>query len=301
MGMNILLLMLAYLAIMVFAIALIYRIAKYARMPVHLRWELYPVAHEKDRPSGGSYLEDLDWWTKPRHKSLFGEIKFMASELFFFTLYYRLNRKYWYAVYPFHLGIFLLLGWLALLLIGAITLIFGVEVSGVSTNAWGMLIYVLTAITGAAGFIIISLSCLGLLLKRSIDRALKLYTTRVDYFNLTLILLITLSGLIAWFSIDPAFATNRAFTKSLLTLTPLPGINPLIYVHILLTCLFIIYMPFTSMMHYVAKYFTFHKVRWDDEPNLGGRYSEKVKHLLKQPTTWSADHINPGNSNKTEH
>ena len=299
--MNILLIILSYLAILVFATALIYRIAKYASMPVHLRWELYPVAHEKDRHSGGSYLEDLDWWTKPRRRSLFGEIKFMASELFLFTLYYHLNRKYWYLVYPFHLGIFLLLAWLTLLLIGAITLIFGVEVSGVSTNAWGNLIYVLTVITGVAGFSIISLSCLGLLLKRSVEKTLKLYTTRVDYFNLAFIFLITLSGLIAWFSFDQGFATNREFTKSLLTLSPLSSINPLIYVHIILTCLFIIYMPFTGMMHFVAKYFTFHKVRWDDEPNLGGRYSEKVKHLLKQPTTWSADHINPGNTSKTEH
>ena len=81
--MNILLLVFAYLAILVFVAASIYRIVKYTMMPVHLRWELYPVAHEKGHPDGGSYLEDLNWWTKPRHKSLFGEVKFMASELFF--------------------------------------------------------------------------------------------------------------------------------------------------------------------------------------------------------------------------
>jgi hypothetical protein len=46
------------------------------------------------------------------------------------------------------------------------------------------------------------------------------------------------------------------------------------------------------MMHFVAKYFTYHQVRWNDEPLVpGGRMEKEVLELLKQPVTWSADHL----------
>ena len=54
-------------------------------------------------------------------------------------------------------------------------------------------------------------------------------------------------------------------------------------------------MPFTRMVHYVAKYFTYHKVRWDDEPNTrGSKLEGKVQELLARPESWSAPHIRPG-------
>ena len=56
-------------------------------------------------------------------------------------------------------------------------------------------------------------------------------------------------------------------------------------------------MPFTRMMHYVAKYFTYHKVRWDDEPNKpGSQLEKKLQSLLDQPVGWAAPHIEHGRS-----
>jgi len=70
------LLVLSYVSVAVFVAAVVCRAAKISRLPIHLRWELYPVAHEKGRASyGGSYLEESDWWTKPRESSLVGELK----------------------------------------------------------------------------------------------------------------------------------------------------------------------------------------------------------------------------------
>lgn len=274
---------------------LVVKAVKYATMPLHLRWELYPVAHVTGCPHGGSYYEDLDWWTKPRRRSLFGELKFMGSELFLFKLYYRQKRNYWYAVYPFHIGVFLLVGWLVLLLAGALTSLAGIAVSATSANAWGSIVYYLTLVVGVAGFVIASIGCTGLLVKRSIDEDLRLYTAPIDYFNLSFILVILLSGLCAWWFFDTAFATAREFMKSLFAFTPMADMNPLTYINILLICLFLIYMPFTSMMHYLAKYFTYHKVRWDDEPNLtGSSIEKKVKEALNQPVSWSAPHIQSG-------
>ena len=49
-----------YIALGVFAIACIARVLMWMRMPMHLRWELYPVAHEPGNKAkyGGSYLEE---------------------------------------------------------------------------------------------------------------------------------------------------------------------------------------------------------------------------------------------------
>jgi len=286
---------LAYLALVVFVSVLVLKAVRHASMPAHLRWELYPVAHETERPYGGSYLENLDWWTKPRERSLLGEIRFMAKEILFFDIYYRLKRKYWYAVYPFHIGTFLLVGWLVLLLGGALTLSAGIAVSGDSPNLWGAILYYLTLVAGVSGFVIATAGCIGLLVERSFSRDLRLYSTRLDYFNLLFILAILLSGLASWYFFDPGFTTTREFANSLFTFDSQIDIAPATYVSILLVCLFLLYMPFTAMMHYLAKYFTYHGVRWDDAPNLkGSDLRGRLTELLGGTTDWSAPHIQSG-------
>jgi nitrate reductase gamma subunit len=148
---------------------------------------------------------------------------------------------------------------------------------------------------GAAGFISATIGCIGLLAERSFDANRRLYTAPVDYFTLFFTLATLLSGLFAWIFFDPAFSADMRFMKSLITLTPMDGMNPATYLNIMLVCLFLIHMPFTSMMHYVAKYFTYHSVRWNDEPN--GRRSKmesNVQKLLNRPLSWSAPHIKSG-------
>jgi len=274
--------------------AFIVKAIKYARMPIHLRWELYPVAHETGREYGGSYLEELEWWTKPRRQSLFGELRYMAREGVLFEKCYRDNRGLWYFTYPFHIGLFLLVGWLVLLFVGALTTLFGVSVVE-PANAGARVIYYLTLGVGITGLALNTFGCVGLLIKRSTDENLRLYTTPMDYFNLSFILAILLSGLFSWYFFDTAFTTARGFMKSLITFSPVANANPAMAVSIMLFSLFLIYMPFTKMMHGLAKYFTYHRVHWEDEPNLsGGDIEQKVEELLTQPVSWSAPHIQRG-------
>ena len=73
--------LLAYAGIVVFVVAVIARIRMFARMPMHLRWELYPVPHEASRAAhGGSYLEEVDWWLKPREGSKAPELQALGGE-----------------------------------------------------------------------------------------------------------------------------------------------------------------------------------------------------------------------------
>ena len=152
---------------------------RYARISTHLRWELYPLAGEKDRPGGGSYLEGLEWWENPpEKKSFLGEMKFMAKEILLFKEYFHLNRDYWYFVYPFHIGIFLFVGFLALVFIGAITLLGDISVSAGSVSVWGRLVYYATLVTGVGGLVLGTVGSIGLLIKRRVSKDLRPYTRR---------------------------------------------------------------------------------------------------------------------------
>ena len=55
--------LLVYVAVALFAAGNLYRILRIARMPAHLRWELYPVPKgtAARRRYGGSYFEASEW------------------------------------------------------------------------------------------------------------------------------------------------------------------------------------------------------------------------------------------------
>ncbi len=71
--------LITYIGIIIFCAAVLKRIIAYINNPPHVRWELYPVGHESGERAeyGGSYLEDVDWWKKPRHVSRINELKVM--------------------------------------------------------------------------------------------------------------------------------------------------------------------------------------------------------------------------------
>jgi nitrate reductase gamma subunit len=287
---------LSYFCLLVFIAGLVWRIARYAGLPIHLRWELYPVAHEKGKPYGGSYLEELDWWHHPRSINLFGEFTVFMREILFFREYFKSNRGFWYFVYPFHIGLFLILLWIVLLLLGALLQIDSIGISAVSGNAVIVIVYYLTLITGVAAFITGTFGTIGLLVKRLINSDLRNYTDPIDYFNLVCILAIFVLGLFSFIIEDQSFNNARNYVAGLLLFKPGQfGLLTIMFASVALV--FLAYMPFTRMMHYVAKYFTYHKVKWDDEPNSrGSRMEEKVKLMLAQQETWSAPHIRPGSS-----
>jgi len=279
-----------YISFIFIIVASFIKVRRIAGQPLHLRWELYPVPHEEGREYGGSYLEKLNWWTKPRRRSFLGMLTFMMREVLWFEKCYRNNRGLWYFTYPFHIGLFLLGGWLLLLFLEAMAMILGVTES----IAWVMTIHYLTLAAGAAGFALSTIGSIGLLVKRSIDANLRLYSSPTDYFNLGFILTIVLSGVCSWYFFDPVFASAREFMKSLITFGPVLT-NPAMTVSIILLCLFMIYMPFTHMMHWVTKYFAYHRVCWDDAPNLAGNnIQNKLEELLNQPISWSGPHIQTG-------
>lgn len=282
-----------YVLALVFIVGFVSKFVKYSRMPIHLRWELYPLAGETKRPWGGSYLEESEWWTKPEEKKSFlGEIKFMGQEILCFREYYQKNRSLWYIVYPFHMGIFLFMGFFLLLIVGALMMLGDVVISGQSASIWGKLVYYLTLVTGITALVAGAAGCLALLVRKLVDGTMKPYTRRIEYFNIVLVLGIFVTGICSWAFADSTFSVAREFTKGLIAFGDSGSPEWIIGSHIILIGMFLAYLPFTNMMHFFMKHFTYNSVRWDDTPHLrGSRIEQGLEPLLAQPVSWAAPHV----------
>jgi nitrate reductase gamma subunit len=284
---------LAGLALLGFVGGCLYKAAHYARMPQHLRWELYPVAHEKGKASyGGSYFEELDWWTKPREVSKLGEVRTIAEEVLTLKQVRERNPGLWLPSLFFHYGLYLLFGLGAALLVGAIPGVRGLPL------LWRLGGGRALALWCGAGLALATLGCVGLLARRLANPGLRRASTPADFFHLVLLLAVFLAswGSLLW--ADPRLTVAAAFSSSLVTLRPVADVPAWFAAQVLLLGLFAAYLPWSHMTHFFAKYFTWHSVRWDDAPNLGGTFDARVHKLLLRPISWSAAHIK-GDGRKT--
>lgn len=266
-----------WLAAGLFVVGCAWRALRYMRAPDHVRWDLYPVAHEPRRSHGGSYMEEKDWWTKPRVKSHWGEASFMIEEIFLLKGVRVNNRKLWWGSMPFHWGLYIL-----------VVTSFGLLVAGLGYSPPWLL--GLIALSGAVGGGLTALGALILLVLRSREQRLRPYTTPVDRLNLAL--LVVLGALCAAVAIVPGGMARAATATGQLLRLRTPEVTPLLGLQMALAGLFIFYLPFTRMVHFFSKYFTYHQVRWDDRPVVPGSALEKrLRGALEFGVDWSAEHI----------
>jgi nitrate reductase gamma subunit len=285
-----------YLSIILFIGLSLYKAYQFSNMPMHGRWELYPVPKEGGGKGhyGGSYYEELEWWNKPRNVSHMGEVIDMLKEMLFIKNLFVNQRRQWWICYAMHLGIYLLFLWAAMLLAGAAIELSGTAVTATAGGVAGF-IYYITLLSGAAGAIMLAVGSIGMYFKRSFSDTLSKYTTPIEYFNLFFLFAVALSGIIVW-SGDLGFNYGREIMISLLTFSPIEA-DFALTAHILLLGAVMIYIPQTKMSHYVGKYFAFHKVLWENEPNLRNSKMEAIvkdSMSYKPKASWSAPHINPG-------
>ena len=287
--------LLTYAAGVVFVVVFAAKIIRYFTMPMHVRWELYPVPHE-GKPYGGSFYEDVDHWKKTRHKNYLAQYAFMLPEIFFIRALYEDNRGLWYWSFPLHMGLYLCIGGLVFLVIGSLLQIGGL---GPDVSALGKLVQSVTIILSFVGFILGAIGAIGMIIKRAVDPMLKDFTAPIDFLNLLWLAAIFVTGLLIWLS-DPGFRISREFLASLLTFSPSPHLTALHAVNLLLFIIFFAYFPFTHMTHMVSKYFMWDKVKWDDSPNVGDAgIDANIKKYLGYHVTWSADHVQAEGGKKT--
>jgi nitrate reductase gamma subunit len=289
---------LSYIGLALFILATVHLVYRQLTLPLHVRWEIYPVQHESAAKTayGGSYLEELNWWEKKYESSLFNEILYMIPEILFIRGLWKENRRLWWVSFPFHFGLYLMIATFGLLVLHALFTLR--EVSAFATgSAMRTLLEAIIVSTGWAGLILGNVGSLGLLYRRLTDPELRDYSSFADFFNIGFIFLFFLSAFITGLKGDPFLEGARAYVLGLLTggnppTTYLPGQSLTGGVAIVTASLLVAYIPLTHMSHMYMKYFLYHKVKWDDAPNRkGGSIEAAVLGNLGLKPTWAAKHV----------
>lgn len=281
---------LGYLAVAgFFGMAYIKIKAYVAASPLHVRWELYPVPHEGSKTVyGGSFMEEKDWWTKPRHISHMGDVLALLQEVLFLHATFEHNIKLWVRTYPFHVGMYMLMGGTIIVLCSVIAQMFGLDPQG------GLMVLVGNVINACVlfGTICIIVGGIALILRRRNDEGLRRYSTPEHYFNLLVFVVYAVLGLAAWVTTPSFFELARTFIYNLLTANFAAQTNVLFSLHLLVGFFLLIWIPMTHMGHVFMKYFTYHDIRWGDEPTTySTKNQQKIMEALKYNVTWSAEHI----------
>lgn len=247
-----------YAGALLFVAGCVVRAVRYARQPLHLRWEIYPV---------------------PRGR--WGELKIMIPEILFLKGLWEFNRPMWWVSYPFHLGLYLIAAAVALLAGAALP----------PAVLWPVL-HGACVFSGTAGPALGLLGASGLMVRRLTARELKPYNTSGDFFNLALFI-VTLALVLTGVWLRPPgspgpLAILRGAAAFDTSLRP----APLLAAGIILGCALLAYIPMTHMAHFIAKYFTYHAVRWDERANVaGGKIEKKMAEYLMYRPTWAAPHV----------
>jgi len=234
---------------------------RYVRMPSHVRWELYPI------PVGR-----------------LGQARTVAEEILTLRMVRERNRGLWLPSLLFHYGLYLLfaLG-LTILVSGAMA---GAGVFSASVRGSAAL-----SIWGALGIACGSVGVLGLLLRRGFDPGIRASSTPGDFLNLAWLLVLFGVSAGTWLFADRDYGVALGFFASLLEKR---GVEtpPWFVAEALLLAGFLAYLPATHMTHFFGKWFTWHAVRWDEEPVVrGGSLEREMQRLLARPVRWSAAHI----------
>ncbi len=291
----------AYIGIVFFLVAVVARFVFWSRMPMHVRWELYPVAHEGGGRAayGGSYLEETDWWKKPRQVSLLGELKVMVPEILFLVALREHNPKLWTRSFPFHIGLYLVAAATILMMAGGVI---GALMPVAIAGPVARVLAILVPLFGAAGLVLGLIGAIGLY-QRRMSSDMRDYTAPADFFNLIFFVVAFGMALLTFLLVDRDFSLVSGFVANLVTFNMAPlgsgtGIL-LLSLSVVLLSLLVAYIPTTHMSHFVGKYFAYHAIRWRDEPNLpGGDQEAAIHELLQKPVSWSAPHIK-GDGKKT--
>jgi nitrate reductase gamma subunit len=275
----------------VFVAGCVLRFLEYSRTPLHLRWELYPVPHEEPGrvDHGGSYFESGEWWLSPQVIHHRREWTTMFQEIVFLKGVREFNRRLWLSSFLFHFGVYLAIATVALLVVESLPRVLIANAGRARLEQ--TLDPVCRWLAFAAGTLILAGAIL-LLLRRLTDKGLSNYTKPGDIFNL--LFFISTIALLALGSLErsPTAASLGAIARGLFRFDRSLSIGNSFGAGLVLASALAAYIPFTHMSHFIAKYFTYHSVRWDDRRNERGSAIEaKVAGYLNYKPTWAAIHM----------
>ncbi len=280
-----------YAGALLFLVGCLKRIYQYARTPFHLRWELYPVPHEEpDRARyGGSYFESGEWWLSPQAVHHRGDWTAMFREIVFLRGLWEFNPRLWLPSFLFHFGLYLSIVTAGLAIAGAA---FGALIPGVVAGRMTADAFVIAGWTGATGILLVLAGSIWLLIRRATDATLKNYTKAGDIFNLTFFIAAFACLAYGFLGSTVNGASFEEIARGALRFDRGTHVGATAGLGLILVSALAAYIPFTHMSHFIAKYFTWHSVRWDDRRNArDGIVESKVAVSLRNRPTWAAAHV----------
>jgi len=249
------------------------RIWRYIKIPLHLRWEVY---------HGSSIYEQQDSWTRT-NAGLKGKLGQAASDILLLKGYYRHNRSFWWVLFPFHLGLYLLFIWHCWIFV--VPLIIGTG----AADYWSLIL-------GHTGTVLVLFGGLGILISRLTTPKLRAYYPAIHYFKWIFVLVTLVGGFYAvYMHFNNDMTSVTLYVGSQLAFQLEHKLNPplLMSLHVLIISFWLIYLPFSHIMRLFLRYY--HVFRWDYVPNRKGSAVEQhVTKLLGKPVIWSAGHIQTG-------
>ena len=121
---------------------------------------------------------------------------------------------------------------------------------------------------------------------------LRPFSTRLDIFNLLVIASVFGTGAAAFMSDAHVPEQMAAFVRSLFGKAHAPQLSLAVNIHLAVVGVFLAYFPATHMTHAYMKFFTFHRVRWDDTPVVhDSGLTKAMSANLGRPISWVAPHI----------
>ena len=290
--------LLGYLALLGCAATAFIKIRKYiTSTPTHIRWELYPIPHEGPRAKhGGSYMEETEWWDKKHHAYHLGDLAALLMEVLFLEATFKHNRLLWYRTYPFHLGLYMLMGGAIILILVAILRMCGMD-PATSTFLW--LVYGLINIMSIVGCLCLIGGGVGLIMRRLSDPGLRTFSTPEHYFDLGIFAFFGLTGFITWISNESFAALASDFVYNALTFNFVSLGSGGFVLHMVIGFFLMLWIPITFMSHILLKYFFYHDIRWEDVATCTSKKrQEKIMEALQYKVTWAGPHMNPNQEDK---
>jgi nitrate reductase gamma subunit len=180
----------------------------------------------------------VKWTLYPVPVGLTGQLRYMAKEMFTFETLYKFNRRLWFGSFSMHMA-----------MVGAV-LFFTLYLAGWSTK-----------LAVQACLLVLVIAAIYIIGLRIYDKNLRLLSNFEEFFNVAFLGGVAAAGLAA--SVSHVPVSLRLYFLGLIEFHP--DASFLSMVHILavfLGGLFLMYLPFSKMIHYVSKYFTYHHINW---------------------------------------
>lgn len=254
-----------------------------SKMPVHVRWEIYPLPSIKSDKGSGSYMEEVDWLKKKPKKSLIGEIIEPFKEIIYLHRLKKFNTYgLWLWSVALHWGVWLLFLWFFLIFIALF-----IENFNISNFVF----------VAYLSFILGILGSLGLIFKRNFNKELRLYTSGIDYFNLAFLMSLFVTGLLM--TVGGNFVTEYlSYVEGIIAFNlQISEFSEITTIHFILFAIFLIYIPFSKFFHGPVKFFTFHKILWNDFYQQKGSSEERmISQQLNYKVRWAGPHVFPEKS-----